>query len=217
MLRTYVRPPLYKHSETSASREDVIDYLHTLPQVFKEGNGSVSLKQPPNPGQNYNWGRISLWKIYCILWFRILYFFVYSQTHWHGFSVLLTRGRTCFFISLNVNWSCDFLRLKECHRNDDMPVLSLSLEEPCPLSFLCCSHENKFGLSMWQEACGTDLNCLSCLAKAGLRQLTEVSETGQDGQDHPSDHRDMWAIPVYCCMPLRLWELCVTRHYCGHR
>ena len=72
-----------------------------------------------------------------------------------------------------------------------MPVLSLSLEEPCPLSFLCCSHENKFGLSMWQEACGTDLNCLSCLAKAGLRQLTEVSETGQDGQDHPSDHRDM--------------------------
>ena len=30
----------------------MIDYLHTSPQVFKEGNGSVSLKQPPNPGQN---------------------------------------------------------------------------------------------------------------------------------------------------------------------
>ena len=63
-------------------------------------------------------------------------FFVYSQTLWRGFSVLLTRGRTCFLISLNVNWSCDFLRLKECHRNDDMPVLSLSLEEPCPLVLL---------------------------------------------------------------------------------
>lgn len=42
------------------------------------------------------------------------------------------RGRTYFPISLNLGWPCDFLGLKECHGNDDVPVLSLSLKEPCP-------------------------------------------------------------------------------------
>lgn len=139
--------------------------------------------------------------------------FVYSQTLWRGFSVLLTRGRTCFLITLNVNQSCDFLRLIECHRNDDMPVLSLSLEEPCPLVLVSL-------LQPWEHVWAIHV-------AGGMWNRTELPQLPGQSQPQSAD-RSEWDWPELAEPPQwppghvsrtcllhateSGWELCVTQH-----
>ena len=72
---------------------------------------------------------------------------VYSQTLWLMALQFFSLKRQGFPISLNPGWSWDLLGPIECHGNDEMSVLGLSLKEPCPLVLLVSiTAENVLGL-----------------------------------------------------------------------
>ena len=92
------------------------------------------------------------------------------------FYLLLSRGRA-YFLPLNLVWFHNLLWLKQCDRNDAVPVQGLGLKGPCSLHF--CSFANSV-----EEKRGTQPKASSEVPDTCMKP----SRILQPSWSHPSWH-----------------------------